>query len=37
MTRFGYTLMTAQAGPKHLVEHAVHAERAGLRPSASVS
>ncbi|EWM19298.1 F420-dependent oxidoreductase [Kutzneria sp. 744] len=26
----GYTLMTEQAGPRALVEHAVHAERAGF-------
>ena len=30
MTRFGYTLMTEQAGPRPLVEHAVHAEEAGF-------
>ncbi|MGU3500170.1 TIGR03557 family F420-dependent LLM class oxidoreductase [Mycobacterium sp. C31M] len=30
MTRFGYTLMTEQAGPKDLVEHAVLAEQAGF-------
>ncbi|MGF0118035.1 TIGR03557 family F420-dependent LLM class oxidoreductase [Promicromonospora sp. Marseille-Q5078] len=30
MTRFGYTLMTEQAGPKDLVEHAVHGERVGF-------
>ena len=31
MTRFGYTLMTEQSGPRELVEHAVGAERAGLK------
>jgi len=30
MTRFGYTLMTEQAGPKDLVRHAVLAEQAGF-------
>jgi len=30
MTRFGYTLMTEQAGPKSLVDFAVRAERAGF-------
>ncbi len=30
MTRFGYTLMTEQSGPKQLVEYAVAAERAGF-------
>jgi len=30
MTRFGYTLMCEQAGPRELVRHAVHAERAGF-------
>lgn len=30
MTRFGYTLMTEQAGPKSLVEYAVRGERAGF-------
>jgi G6PDH family F420-dependent oxidoreductase len=30
MTRFGYTLMTEQAGPKQLVRDAAHAERAGF-------
>jgi G6PDH family F420-dependent oxidoreductase len=30
MTRFGYTLMTEQAGPKDLVRHAVAAERTGF-------
>src|SRR5690242_18658730 len=30
MTRFGYTLMTEQSGPKELVEQAVAAERAGF-------
>lgn len=30
MTRFGYTLMTEQAGPRELVEHAVAAERVGF-------
>lgn len=30
MTRFGYTLMTEQSGPKELVRHAVGAERAGF-------
>jgi len=30
MTRFGYTLMTEQSGPKDLVRHAVAAERAGF-------
>lgn len=29
-TRFGYTLMTEQSGPKDLVRHAVSAERAGF-------
>ncbi|HEY4022859.1 MAG TPA: LLM class F420-dependent oxidoreductase [Pseudonocardiaceae bacterium] len=28
--RFGYTLMTEQAGPRALVEHAIAAERAGF-------
>src|SRR3954465_9299808 len=30
MTRFGYTLMTEQSGPKELVRYAVSAERAGF-------
>ncbi|WP_043501303.1 TIGR03557 family F420-dependent LLM class oxidoreductase [Georgenia sp. SUBG003] len=30
MTRFGYTLMTEQAGPKDLVRHAQEAERRGF-------
>jgi G6PDH family F420-dependent oxidoreductase len=30
MTRFGYTLMTEQNGPKDLVRHAVSAERVGF-------
>jgi G6PDH family F420-dependent oxidoreductase len=30
MTRFGYTLMTEQAGPKELVRHAADAERVGF-------
>jgi G6PDH family F420-dependent oxidoreductase len=30
MTRFGYTLMTEQSGPKELVKYAVSAERAGF-------
>jgi G6PDH family F420-dependent oxidoreductase len=30
MTRIGYTLMTEQAGPRALVEHAAAAERAGF-------
>ncbi len=30
MTRFGYTLMTEQAGPKDLVRHAVAAEESGF-------
>ncbi|HET7350499.1 MAG TPA: LLM class F420-dependent oxidoreductase [Marmoricola sp.] len=30
MTNFGYTLMTEQAGPRELVDHAVRAERAGF-------
>ncbi|MGI8667851.1 MAG: TIGR03557 family F420-dependent LLM class oxidoreductase [Jatrophihabitans sp.] len=30
MTRFGYTLMTEQSGPKQLVGYAVGAERAGF-------
>ena len=30
MTRFGYTLMTEQAGPKELVRHAQEAERRGF-------
>jgi G6PDH family F420-dependent oxidoreductase len=30
MTRFGYTLMTEQSGPKELVGYAVSAERAGF-------
>ncbi|MBF4634483.1 LLM class F420-dependent oxidoreductase [Agreia pratensis] len=30
MTRFGYTLMTEQSGPKQLVGYAVDAERAGF-------
>ncbi|SHR47638.1 F420-dependent glucose-6-phosphate dehydrogenase [Mycobacteroides abscessus subsp. abscessus] len=30
MTRFGYTLMTEQSGPKDLVRYAVAAEKAGL-------
>ena len=28
--RFGYTLMTEQAGPRELLDHAVHAERVGF-------
>lgn len=28
MTRFGYTLMTEQSGPKELVRYAIGAERA---------
>ena len=31
MTRFGYTLMTEQSGPKELVRYAAAAERLGLR------
>ena len=30
MTRFGYTLMTEQSGPKDLVDNAVSAERVGF-------
>lgn len=30
MTRFGYTLMTEQSGPRELVRYAVDAERAGF-------
>lgn len=30
MTRFGYTLMTEQTGPKELVRHAVSAEQVGF-------
>ena len=30
MTRFGYTLMTEQSGPKDLVRHALKAEKAGF-------
>jgi G6PDH family F420-dependent oxidoreductase len=30
MTRFGYTLMTEQSGPKELVRYALSAERAGF-------
>ncbi len=30
MTRFGYTLMTEQSGPKDLVRYAISAERAGF-------
>ncbi len=30
MTRFGYTLMTEQTGPKDLVRHAAAAERVGF-------
>src|SRR6476619_7002341 len=30
MTRFGYTLMTEQSGPKELVDYAVSAERVGF-------
>jgi len=30
MTRFGYTLMTEQSGPKQLVDYAVQAERIGF-------
>src|SRR3954463_10745251 len=30
MTRFGYTLMTEQSGPKELVRYAVAAEQAGF-------
>ena len=30
MTRFGYTLMTEQSGPRSLVEQARHAERVGF-------
>jgi len=30
MTSIGYTLMTEQAGPRALIEHAVAAERAGF-------
>ncbi|WP_327280457.1 MULTISPECIES: LLM class F420-dependent oxidoreductase [unclassified Streptomyces] len=30
MVRFGYTMMTEQAGPRELVEHVVGAERAGF-------
>lgn len=30
MTRFGYTLMTEQSGPKDLVRYAIAAEEAGF-------
>ncbi|GAA4385500.1 TIGR03557 family F420-dependent LLM class oxidoreductase [Tsukamurella soli] len=30
MTRFGYTLMCEQSGPRELAAHAAHAERAGF-------
>ena len=30
MTRFGYTLMTEQSGPRELVRYAAAAERAGF-------
>jgi len=30
MTRFGYTLMTEQSGPKELVQYAISAEQAGF-------
>ena len=30
MTRFGYTLMTEQSGPKELVRYAAGAEEAGF-------
>lgn len=30
MTRFGYTLMTEQSGPKDLVEYAINAEQVGF-------
>jgi alkanesulfonate monooxygenase SsuD/methylene tetrahydromethanopterin reductase-like flavin-dependent oxidoreductase (luciferase family) len=30
MTRFGYTLMTEQNGPKDLVQYAISAERRGF-------
>ena len=30
MARFGYTLMTEQAGPKELVRHAIRAEEVGF-------
>ena len=30
MTRFGYTLMTEQSGPKQLVECAARAEQVGF-------
>ena len=30
MTRFGYTLMTEQSGPKELVRYAVAAEQTGF-------
>src|SRR3546814_4876646 len=30
MTRFGYTLMTEQSGPRELVDYAVKAEAAGF-------
>jgi hypothetical protein len=30
MTRFGYTLMTEQSGPKDLVRYATSAEDAGV-------
>jgi len=30
MTRFGYTLMTEQSGPKQLVDYAIQAERVGF-------
>ena len=36
MTRFGYTLMTEQSGPKQLVDYAVSAERAGFDLEVSI-
>ena len=30
MTRFGYTLMTEQSGPKQLVDYAARAEQVGF-------
>jgi alkanesulfonate monooxygenase SsuD/methylene tetrahydromethanopterin reductase-like flavin-dependent oxidoreductase (luciferase family) len=30
VTNFGYTLMTEQAGPRELVDHAVRAEQVGF-------
>ena len=30
MTRFGYTLMTEQSGPKALVDYAIRAEAIGF-------